>query len=95
MVRSFDRRIESLFELVTNQVRQQAIHILQCNLRDNVNTYEMQEDGSYKHLANPEDLGIEPFDIHKEFFNVKLEDVMNARLFAETSEPEHIELESI
>jgi polyphosphate kinase len=95
MVRSFDRRIESLFELVTNQVRQQAIHILQCNLRDNVNTYEMQEDGSYKHLANPEDLGIEPFDIHKVFFNVKLEDVMNARLFAETSEPEHIELESI
>lgn len=95
MVRSFDRRIESLFELVTNQVRQQAIHILQCNLRDNVNTYEMQEDGSYKHLANPEDLGIEPFDIHKEFFNVKLEDVMNARLFEETSEPEQIELESI
>ncbi|MDI9867110.1 polyphosphate kinase 1 [Flectobacillus sp. DC10W] len=95
MVRSFDRRIESLFELVTNQVRQQAIHILQCNLRDNVNTYEMQEDGSYKHLANPEDLGIEPFDIHKEFFNVKLEDVMKARLFAETTEPEHIELESI
>ena len=95
MVRSFDRRIESLFELVTNQVRQQAIHILQCNLRDNVYTYEMQEDGSYKHLANPEDLGIEPFDIHKVFFNAKLEDVMKARLFAGTVEPEHIELESI
>lgn len=95
MVRSFDRRIESLFELVNHQVRQQVIHILQCNLRDNVNTYEMQEDGSYKHLANPEDLGIEPFDIHKVFFNAKLEDVMKARLFAETVEPEHIELESI
>ncbi len=79
MVRSFDRRIESLFILVNEQVRQETIMMLDYNLRDNVNSYELKEDGSYvKCKIKP---GEEPFDIHKEFFEVKIEDVNKAILF--------------
>ena len=48
MVRSFDRRIESLFLLVSERVRQEAILMLDYNLRDNVNSYELREDGTYE-----------------------------------------------
>jgi polyphosphate kinase len=47
MVRSFDRRIESLFELVNTRAKNLAITILDWNLRDTKNSYEMQEDGTY------------------------------------------------
>src|SRR5690606_9085477 len=47
MVRSFDRRIESLFLLEEDILRKQAINILRYNLMDNVNTYVMKEDGNY------------------------------------------------
>ncbi|GAB3171944.1 polyphosphate kinase 1 [Telluribacter humicola] len=79
MVRSFDRRIESLFALVDERVRQEAIHMLAYNLRDNVNAYELKEDGSY--IKCTEDSQNNPFNIHKEFFNVTMEEVMEARLF--------------
>ncbi|REA57660.1 polyphosphate kinase 1 [Dyadobacter luteus] len=79
MVRSFDKRIESLFKLVDPRVRQQAIHILYFSLQDNVNAYEMQEDGSYLHCKMKE--GAEPLNIHKAFYDVKLEDVMQTKLF--------------
>jgi len=78
MVRSFDRRIESLFLLAGQQTKQQAIHILDYNLRDNVNAYEMQEDGDYVHC---ECNGDPPFNIHEKFFEVTEEIVENARLF--------------
>ncbi|MES2519061.1 MAG: polyphosphate kinase 1 [Bacteroidota bacterium] len=81
MVRSFDRRIESLFEIHAQQVKQQAIHILDWNFKDNVNSYEMQEDGSYKHCATPAECGVAAFDVHKKFFQVTLKDVMEAKLF--------------
>jgi len=68
MVRSFDRRMESLFLIKDHDLRQQAIKILEYNLRDNVNTYEMIEDGSYV----PKQLDGQPaFNIHKEFFNME------------------------
>jgi len=79
MVRSFDRRIESLFMFVDPRVKQEAINILVYNLRDNQNAYELQEDGSY---IKCEEDGL-PFNIHKEFYNVTLEDVMSAALFEE------------
>ncbi len=85
MVRSLDRRIESLFLLADERVQQQAIHILDYNLRDNVNAYELNEDGTYTKCEVPE--GEEPFNIHKKFFDVNLFDVMMARLF----EGEHAE----
>jgi polyphosphate kinase len=78
MVRSFDRRVESLFLLEDKILKQEAINILCFNLLDNVNAYSMQEDGSYviKELK-----GDPPFNVHKEFYHVTKEKVMNAKLF--------------
>lgn len=81
MVRSFDRRIESMFAFVNPRVKQQAIHILDYNLRDNVNAYELLEDGNYIKCAIPE--GGEPFNIHERFFEVTLEEVMKTQLFVQ------------
>lgn len=88
MVRSFDRRIESMFAFVNPRVKQQAINILDYNLRDNVNSYELLEDGHYVKCAEKGDE--ESFDIHKKFFHVTLEEVMKAKLFAE-AKPEPVE----
>jgi polyphosphate kinase len=82
MVRSFDRRIESMFAFVNPRVKQQAIHILDYNLRDNVNAYELLEDGNYVKCTD-ESCG--SFNIHERFFNVTLEEVMATRLFVEES----------
>ncbi|MBS0000688.1 MAG: polyphosphate kinase 1 [Cyclobacteriaceae bacterium] len=72
MVRSFERRIESLFQIKDEKVRAQAITILRYNLRDNVNAYKMNEDGTYT-VKVP--VGEEPFNIHREFFKIKPEDL--------------------
>ena len=78
MVRSFERRIESLFLFVNPTVKQQIINILSYNLRDNVNTYIMQEDGTYV----PRERGkAAVFNIHKEFFKTTREEVEKVRLF--------------
>jgi len=52
-------------------------------LKDNVNAYTMQEDGSFKRCASPAECGVEAFDIHKKFFEVSMADVMEAKLFQE------------
>lgn len=78
MVRSFDRRIESLFLVVDPFCKQEIINLLVFNLRDNVNAYFMKEDGNYE-LKNSK--GGPPFNIHKEFFKVNKEIVENAKLF--------------
>jgi len=83
MVRSFDRRIESLFLLAAPQVKQQGIQILDYNLRDNVNAYQMQEDGSYTKCCAQDGHYEEPFNIQQKFFEVTEEDVMQARLFVD------------
>ncbi len=78
MVRSFDRRIESLFLLKEELPRKQAMNILRFNLLDNVNSYSMKEDGSYviKELN-----GDYPFNVQKEFYNVTRERIMDVKLF--------------
>ncbi len=68
MVRSFDRRIESLFEIVDKPLRAQVMTILDYNLRDNINSYLMQENGSYLKIKPKE--GQVHFSIHQEFFNL-------------------------
>jgi polyphosphate kinase len=78
MVRSFDRRIESLFLLEDDFLRKQAINNLRYNLLDNLNSYIMQEDGSY---LREELNGDPPFNIHKEFYSVTRDIVMDAKLF--------------
>jgi polyphosphate kinase len=84
MVRSFDKRIESLFEMVDEEVKRQIIHILDYNLRDNVNAYELQEDGNYIKIR-PEN---EPlFDIHQRFFEIKEKESEPIALFEEIKKP--------
>lgn len=78
MVRSFDRRIESLFALEEDILKKQAINNLRYNILDNVNSYIMQEDGTYPREGLNGDA---PFNIHKEFYNVTKEIVMQAKLF--------------
>lgn len=78
MVRSFDRRIESLVLLEQEILRKQAMNILRYNLRDNVNAYTMREDGNY---VIKEQNGEPPFNIHKEFYNVTREIVEEVKLF--------------
>ncbi|MEJ1238175.1 polyphosphate kinase 1 [Chryseolinea sp. T2] len=78
MVRSFDRRIESLFLLDDEFLKKQAVNNLRYNLKDNVNAYTMKEDGTYV----IKELNGEPnFNIHKEFYNVTREIVSSAKLF--------------
>lgn len=79
MVRSFDRRIESLFYLADARVKQLAILILSYNLRDTVNAYELEEDGNFKKCTVPE--GEEPFNMHQRFFEVTEKQALEARLF--------------
>jgi polyphosphate kinase len=78
MVRSFDRRIESLFSLEQDNLKKQAINNLRYNLLDNVNSYIMQEDGTYK---LKEQNGEAPFNVHKEFYSVTQEIINQAKLF--------------
>jgi polyphosphate kinase len=78
MVRSFERRIESLFLFIAENIRQEVITVLAYNLKDNVNAYELGEDGSYsKSKAH----GEAPFSIHQEFFKVTAETIKETRLF--------------
>jgi polyphosphate kinase len=66
MVRSFDRRIESLYLINAEKLKQQVINILYYNLRDNINAYFMDEDGNYSKAKLAK--GEKPFNIHQEFF---------------------------
>ena len=68
MVRSFERRIESLFLVVDPFLKQEVMNMLDFNLRDNVNSYVMKEDGSYEPKLVID--GETPFNIHKEFYNI-------------------------
>jgi polyphosphate kinase len=78
MVRSFDKRLESLFRVEDELLEKQLMNIIAFNLRDNVNSYIMLEDGSYVvKQKNPDE---EEFNIHKEFFHVNPEDVMKVKL---------------
>ena len=74
MVRSFERRLESLFKISDDLLLRQVINILQYNLMDNHNAYVMQEDGNYI----PKDAdGLDEFNIHKEFYNVHRDNLMS------------------
>jgi polyphosphate kinase len=79
MVRSFDKRLESLFKVDAPLLEKQLMYILKMNLKDNVNSYKMLENGDYE-VIKP--LNEEPvINIHKEFFHVNLEEVLKTSLF--------------
>ncbi|WP_381519028.1 polyphosphate kinase 1 [Spirosoma soli] len=88
MVRSFDRRIESLFYLADQRVKQLAVLILNYNLRDNVNSYELNEDGNFQkcEVLN----GTQPLNMHQQFFEVTEKEVMEARLFDPEVKPAEV-----
>jgi polyphosphate kinase len=78
MVRSFDKRLESLFKIEAPLLEKQLMNIISFNLKDNVNSYVMQEDGTY--IAK-QPIGDElEFNVHKEFFNVDVEEVLKVKL---------------
>ncbi|GAB4400768.1 MAG: RNA degradosome polyphosphate kinase [Microscillaceae bacterium] len=68
MVRSFDRRIESLFQITDASLHHQIRTILDYNLRDNANAYQMEENGKYTKVKPPADAP--PFNIHRAFFQL-------------------------
>jgi polyphosphate kinase len=78
MVRSFDKRLESLFKIEAPLLERQLMNILAYNLKDNVNSYVMKEDGTY--LAKHPKEGEPEFNVHQEFFDVEVEEVMNVKL---------------
>jgi polyphosphate kinase len=78
MVRSFDKRLESLFKIESPLLEKQLMNIIAYNLKDNVNSYVMQEDGSY--LAKAPAENIQEFNVHKEFFYLKAEEVEQVKL---------------
>jgi polyphosphate kinase len=78
MVRSFDRRIESLFMVVDPAIKQEIINMLDYNLKDNVNAYIMNEDGTYD-VKKPSSK--KAFNVHKAFFKVDRETIEKAVLF--------------
>jgi len=59
-------------------LKKQATNNLAYNLKDNVNSYSMNEDGSY---VKREINGEPPFNIHKEFYNVSKEIISAVKLF--------------
>ncbi len=73
MVRSFDRRIESLFMVVDPLLKKEVMCILKYNLKDNVNSYVMKEDGTYEVKQSKK--GERQFNIHKEFFKITKEEI--------------------
>ncbi len=78
MVRSFDRRLESLFLITDDLLKRQSINILRYNLMDNVNAYIMNEDGNYFKKIDGEG---QPFNVHEEFYHVAADDLTDIRLF--------------
>ncbi len=74
MNRSFDRRIESLFLIADKALKDEVIHILRMNLADNVNAWELQENGEYEHVAPMDN---EPeINIHRLFYETSEKDFM-------------------
>ena len=65
MIRSFKRRIESLFKINDEFIKKEAITILNYNLRDNCNSYELNEDGSYSKIEKGKN---KEFNLFKEFY---------------------------
>jgi polyphosphate kinase len=78
MVRSFDKRLESLFRIQDPFLEKQLMNIISFNLKDNVNAYIMQEDGNY--LPKVPNEGEEEFNVHKEFFNLNADSIKQVKL---------------
>lgn len=47
MPRNLERRVEILFPIDRSELKNKLMHILQCQLKDNVKASVLQEDGTY------------------------------------------------
>ena len=72
MIRSYKRRIESLIKINDEFIKKQVITILNYNLRDNMNSYVLQEDGSYKKKEFKKN---NKFNIFEEFYSLNSEKI--------------------
>jgi len=81
MVRSFDRRIESLYSIVDENLKKEAINVLAYNLKDNVNAYRMNEDSTYSKM---EVTNGKQFNVHHEFYHVSQDALMDIGFCFET-----------
>jgi polyphosphate kinase len=79
MNRSFDRRLESLFLLTDDNLKRHVISILHYNIKDNTNSYDMLEDGSYVKYQLQE--GEEEINIHEFFYLFKEANLIKGCLF--------------
>ena len=75
MIRSFKRRIESLFKINEDFIKKEAITILNYNLRDNCNSYILNEDGSYIKKDKGKD---KKFNLFKEFYLLDRKKIENS-----------------
>lgn len=50
MPRNLDRRVEIIFPVLDEQLKEKAIHILEVQLEDNVKAHIMQSDGTYEKI---------------------------------------------
>lgn len=76
MVRSFDKRVESIFLMEGFQMKQ-AMHILELSLKDELNSFELTEDGKFITF----DQSDSAFNCHKAFYEVDKEEVDKVKLF--------------
>lgn len=79
MVRSFERRLESLFLIVDSTLKKQVMNILRYNLKDNVNSYIMHEDSTYTATEAKGNDAL--FNIHEAFYEVTPEIIDDVELF--------------
>ncbi|MCP9763623.1 polyphosphate kinase 1 [Lacihabitans soyangensis] len=77
MVRSFDKRIESLFEFINEDIKRHLINILKVNLLDNCNAYVLQENGEYQTIRETEN----QINIHTYFFDKEKQSINQGDLF--------------
>jgi polyphosphate kinase len=50
MPRNLDKRVEILFPVENDRLKKEVINILKCQLKDNVKTHILQEDGTYEKI---------------------------------------------
>lgn len=86
MVRSFDRRIESLYLIVDENLKKEVINILAFNLKDNVNTYKMKEDGNYEKIIQKDKPN---FNVHEEFYKIERKDFLDICDYVDTKQVKH------
>jgi polyphosphate kinase len=79
MVRSFDRRIESLFLVEDKLSKQIVLEILNLNLLDNVNSYSLTSEDVYvKNIPIDGDIIV---NVHNDFYNLDKKSVLKVKLF--------------